>query len=137
MLWHHQQAHHMVSLIQGRTTRPELLRLAVGIGTAQSSDIAPMTAWLHARGPAPADAAAHSTTEPAGRWFAGMLARTKLRTLDASTGQWFDFLFVDMLLEHHKGAIVRPTRSSPTVVTQRSDDSPAERSPTRSGRSGS
>jgi uncharacterized protein (DUF305 family) len=28
----------------------------------------------------------------------------------ASTGQRFDFLFVDMLLEHHKGAVVMADR---------------------------
>jgi uncharacterized protein (DUF305 family) len=38
--------------------------------------------------------------------FAGMMARSQLRTLAATSGQRFDFLFVDMLVEHHKGAIV-------------------------------
>jgi uncharacterized protein (DUF305 family) len=65
-----------------------------------------MTARLHARGPAPGDDIVHPANEPAERWFAGMMAETQLRTLAASTGQRFDFLFVDMLLEHHKGAIV-------------------------------
>jgi uncharacterized protein (DUF305 family) len=35
-----------------------------------------------------------------------MMARSRLRTLAATSGQRFDFLFVDMLVEHHKGAIV-------------------------------
>jgi uncharacterized protein (DUF305 family) len=35
-----------------------------------------------------------------------MMARSQLRTLAATSGQWFDFLFVDMLVEHYKGAIV-------------------------------
>ena len=48
----------------------------------------------------------HSNTQPADRWFAGMMARSQLRTLAATSGQRFDFLFVDMLVEHHKGAIV-------------------------------
>jgi uncharacterized protein (DUF305 family) len=65
-----------------------------------------MTARLHARGPAPGDDIVHPANEPAERWFAGMMAETQLRTLAASTGQRFDFLFVDMLLEHQKGAIV-------------------------------
>jgi uncharacterized protein (DUF305 family) len=98
VLWHQQQAQHLASLVEGRTTRPKLLRLALGIRTAQSSDVARMTAWLHTHHTA--------ATDPADRWFAGMMAPTQLRTLAASTGQRFDFLFVDMLLEHHKGAIV-------------------------------
>jgi uncharacterized protein (DUF305 family) len=35
-----------------------------------------------------------------------MMAAPQLQTLASATGQRFDFLFVDMLLEHHKGAIV-------------------------------
>ena len=35
-----------------------------------------------------------------------MMARSQLRTLAATRGQRFDFLFVDMLVEHHRGAIV-------------------------------
>jgi uncharacterized protein (DUF305 family) len=106
MLRHHQQAQHLASLVEGRTTRPEPLRLALGIRTAQSSDLSRMAAWLHARGSAAADAIVDPTTEPEDRWFTGMMATTQLRTLAASAGQRFDFLFVDMLLEHHKGAVV-------------------------------
>jgi uncharacterized protein (DUF305 family) len=106
MIWHQQQAQELASLVQGRTTRPELLRLAPTIRTAWTSDVARMTAWLRARGPAPADDLAHPATDPAERWFVGMMARTQLWTLATSNGQRFDFLFVDMLLEHHKGAIV-------------------------------
>jgi uncharacterized protein (DUF305 family) len=106
MLWHQEQAQELASLVSGRTTRPELLRLALSIRTARTSDVAQMAAWLRARSPASAVYLVHPTTEPADRWFTGMMARTQLRTLAASNGQRFDFLFVDMLLEHHKGAIV-------------------------------
>lgn len=106
MLWHQQQAQELASLVQGRTSRPELQRLAVSIHTAQNSDVAQMTAWFRARDPAAGDDLVHSDTQPADRWFAGMMARSQLRTLAATSGQRFDFLFVDMLVEHHKGAIV-------------------------------
>jgi uncharacterized protein (DUF305 family) len=106
MLWNHQQARKLASLVQGRTTRPELRHLAGTIRTAQSSHVAQMTAWLRARGSVSSEDITHRPTEPGGRWFAGMMARTQLRTLAASNGQRFDFLFVDMLLEHHQGAIV-------------------------------
>jgi uncharacterized protein (DUF305 family) len=106
MLWHEQQAQELASLVQGRTTRLELLRLARSIRTARSSDVARMAAWLHVRRPAAADDLVYLATELADRWFDGMMARTQLRTLASTSGQRFDFLFVDMLLEHHKGAIV-------------------------------
>lgn len=119
MLWH-QQGQELASLVQGRTTRPELLGLALSIRTARISDVARMTAWLQARGPASADGLVHPATEPVDRWFVGMMAETQLRTLAASTGQRFDFLFVDMLLEHHKGAIAMAEGYSLTVSTRRS-----------------
>jgi uncharacterized protein (DUF305 family) len=106
MLWHQEQAQELASLVQGRTSRPELQRLAASIHTAQNIDVAQMTAWFRARDPAAGDYLAHSDTQPADRWFAGMMARSQLRTLAATSGQRFDFLFVDMLVEHHKGAIV-------------------------------
>ena len=106
MLWHQQQAQELASLVQGRTSRPELRRLALSIRTAQSSDVDRMTAWLRARDPAAGDYVVHSDTQPADRWFPGMMARSQLRTLAATSGQRFDFLFVDMLVEHYKGGIV-------------------------------
>jgi uncharacterized protein (DUF305 family) len=106
MLWHQQQAQELASLVQGRTSRPELRRLALSIRTAQTSDVDRMTAWLRARDPAAGDYVVHSDTQPADRWFPGMMARSQLRTLAATSGQRFDFLFVDMLVEHYKGGIV-------------------------------
>jgi len=106
MLWHQQQALELASLVQGRTSRPELRRLALSIRSAQTSDVDRMTAWLRARDSAAGDYLVHSDTQPADRWFAGMMARSQLRTLAATSGQRFDFLFADMVLEHYKGAIV-------------------------------
>ncbi len=106
MLWHHQQAQELASLVQGRTSSPELLRLALTIRTAWTSDVAWMTAWLRARDPASGDYLVLSDTQPGDRSFAGMMARSQLRTLAATSGQRFNFLFVDMLVEHYKGAIV-------------------------------
>jgi uncharacterized protein (DUF305 family) len=62
MLWHQQQAQELASLVQGRTTRPELRRLALSIRTAQTSDVGWMTAWLRTRDPAAGDQLGHSDT---------------------------------------------------------------------------
>ena len=106
MLWHQEQAQELAGLVQGRTSRPELERLALSLGTAQTSDVVSMTAWLRARDPAAGNYLVQSDAQPADRWFAGMLATSQVRALAATTGLRFDFLFVDMLLEHYKGAIV-------------------------------
>jgi uncharacterized protein (DUF305 family) len=65
MLWHHQQAQELASLVQGRTARPELRRLARSIRTAQISNADRMTAWLRALDPAAGDYLVHSDTQPA------------------------------------------------------------------------
>ena len=107
MVWHHDQAREMAGLVVGRTTRPELRSLARSMDTAQSNDVARLTAWLRTHGQAGSwDVAGHRLAGPADRWFAGMMAPPQLQTLASTTGQRFDFLFVDMLLEHYKGAIV-------------------------------
>lgn len=106
MLWHEQQAQELAGLVRGRTSRVELQRLALSIRTARGTDVARMTTWLWARDPAAGEYLVHSDTQSADRWFAGMMARSQLRTLATTRGQRFDFLFVDMLLEHYKGAVV-------------------------------
>jgi uncharacterized protein (DUF305 family) len=63
MLWH-QQAQELARLVQGRTSRPELQRLAVSIHTAQNIDVAQMTAWFRAHDPAAGDYLVHSDTNP-------------------------------------------------------------------------
>jgi uncharacterized protein (DUF305 family) len=107
MLWHQEQAREMARLVPGRTTRPELRRLARSMLTAQPSDLALTTAWLRAHRVADSSSDARNRpTEQADRWFAGMMAPSQLQALALTSGQRFDFLFVDMLLEHHKGAVV-------------------------------
>ena len=101
---HRRQGLQMANLVQGRTARPELLRLARRIQLAQDPEMAQLTARLRDRGPSVAPGGVSDVS--GGRWFAGMMAPSQLRTLAATTGQRFDFLFVDMLLAHHNGAVV-------------------------------
>ena len=65
-----------------------------------------MTAWLRARDPAASGYLVHADTQAADRWFTGMMATSQMQALAATSGQRFDFLFVDMLVEHYKGAIL-------------------------------
>jgi uncharacterized protein (DUF305 family) len=107
MVLHRQQALQMANLVQGRTARPELLRLARRIQLAQDPEMAQLTARLRDRSPSVASGGVGDVSGGAdGRWFDGMMAPPQLRTLAATTGPRFDFLFVDMLLAHHNGAVV-------------------------------
>ena len=107
MLLHRKQALQMTSLVQGRTARPELLRLARRIQLTQNSEVAQTAALLRdRRTPVSSNQVGHASGGEGGRGYAGMMARTQMRTLAATTGERFDFLFVDMMLEHHNGAVV-------------------------------
>jgi uncharacterized protein (DUF305 family) len=107
MLLHRKQALQMTSLVQGRTARPELLRLARRTQLAQDSEVTQTTALLRdRRTPVSSSGIGHAGGGEGGRWYAGMMATTQMRTLAATTGERFDFLFVDMMLEHHNGAVV-------------------------------
>jgi uncharacterized protein (DUF305 family) len=112
MLLHRKQALQITSLVQGRTARPELLRLARRIQLAQDGEVAQTAALLRDhRTPVSSSGVGHASGEGEGehegeRGYAGMMARTQMRTLAATTGERFDFLFVDMMLEHHNGAVV-------------------------------
>ena len=61
---------------------------------------------LGARDPAAGEYLVQSDTQSADRWFAGMMARKPAADPGDHERQRFDFLFVDMLLEHYKGAVV-------------------------------
>lgn len=104
MVLHRQQALQMANLVQGRTARPELLGLARRIQLAQDPEMARLIARLRDRSPSVPSGGVSDVS--GGRWFAGMMATSQLRTLAATTGQRFDFLLVDMLLAHHNGAVV-------------------------------
>jgi uncharacterized protein (DUF305 family) len=54
MIPHHQQAIEMAGLIDGRTDRPELTKLAKEVTTTQSAEISRMQGWLRAWASRPA-----------------------------------------------------------------------------------
>jgi uncharacterized protein (DUF305 family) len=106
MLLHRKQALQITSLVQGRTARPELLRLARRIQLAQDGEVAKAALLRDRRTPVSSSGVGHASGGEGGRGYAGMMARTQMRTLAATTGERFDFLFVDMMLAHHNGAVV-------------------------------
>jgi uncharacterized protein (DUF305 family) len=105
LLLHHGQAIQMAALVEGRTTRPELLRLADSIRASRSAEIAWMHQWLRGMDGSAADQA-HGRPGPDEPWYPGMMAESQLRVLARADGQRFDFVLVDMLIEHHEGAVV-------------------------------
>jgi uncharacterized protein (DUF305 family) len=100
MIAHHGQAIHMSRLAETRSAEPRLVRFAQKIDQSQLSEIALMQGWLHDRDQvAPDTSAYHSITMP------GMLTREQLAELAAAKGARFDRRFLELMIQHHEGAL--------------------------------
>lgn len=122
MIGHHAQAILISRWVPAHTEDPELRTLASRIINAQTDDIALMRRWLGDRGkplpsvtpegvftPAPPDPndphAGHNMGGHAGHTMAGMLTAEQLAELDAARGEQFDILFLQRMINHHRGAV--------------------------------
>lgn len=100
MIPHHQQAVEMAELAETRATDPEIKELAQKIKAAQDPEITTMRGWLRAWG-----ASEMPMGEGHGHGMPGMMTEEDMAELKASEGRAFDRMFVEMMIEHHDGAI--------------------------------
>lgn len=104
MIPHHRQAVEMAEMALDNTDRPELRDMADDVITAQTAEIMEMTDLLEtADEPIPAasmDGMNHDDMN-----MAGMMSSDAMSELGAMTGTNFDLMFLDMMTEHHQGAI--------------------------------
>lgn len=111
MIQHHAQALSMVDLTVGRDLSPELTRLAEQIRAAQGPEIELMVDWLNEWDqPVPETMRDHANAHGDGEMdidsdMPGMISAEQLDALEASHGQEFEQMFVEMMIEHHEGAI--------------------------------
>jgi len=131
MLPHHRQAVEMAELAPDRTDTPEVLELAQEISAAQEPEILTMTAFLEAWGAeVPAEGMDMSTemdgmdhggtaseepsedmdmsTETDGMdpgSMNGMMSPEQMTDMEATEGADFDRMFLQMMVEHHEGAV--------------------------------
>lgn len=121
MIPHHQQALEMSELVAERTQRPELIELARRIDASQRDEIAFMEDWLRQRDlPLPDPHAHHHMhhhghEQPHGdehhhghshHTMVGMATPEQMAELADSQGEAFDRLFLELMIEHHRGALV-------------------------------
>jgi uncharacterized protein (DUF305 family) len=110
MIPHHAQALLMVDLVDDGSS-PELTALAEQIRMAQGPEIETMVDWLTDWGqPVPETmrdhANAHSDDEmPMDSDMPGMVSAEDLDDLDAARGEDFERMWLQMMIEHHEGAI--------------------------------
>ncbi|HET8770960.1 MAG TPA: DUF305 domain-containing protein [Gemmatimonadaceae bacterium] len=110
MIHHHAQAIQMSRWASTHGARADVQLLAERIINAQQGEISLMQAWLQdRRQPVPEPnpmgmtmghgATAHTMLMP------GMLTAEQMAQLDAARGEEFDQLFLDFMIQHHRGAV--------------------------------
>ncbi|WP_059008319.1 DUF305 domain-containing protein [Streptomyces specialis] len=96
MIPHHQQAVEMAELALDRASSEDVRALAEQIRAAQAPEIATLTDWLDTWDE---DTAPAATEDHAGHTMPG------LGELNDATGPAFDTAFLELMIEHHRGAV--------------------------------
>ena len=103
MIPHHQQAIEMAALAADRAESAEVKKLAEGIEAAQGPEIDQLTGWLESWGKkVPSSSMDHGSM---GGGMSGMMDSEDMAMLEESSGAAFDMMFVEMMIQHHEGAI--------------------------------
>jgi uncharacterized protein (DUF305 family) len=116
MIPHHAQALVMVDLTRGRDLSPEVQKLADDIQAAQGPEIEQMVDWLTDWDkPVPETMRDHANAEDHGMSghdmgddsadMPGMMTDEEMDELKAAQGEEFETMWLEMMIEHHKGAI--------------------------------
>lgn len=107
MIPHHQQAVEMAELAADRAENPEVRQLAEDIEGAQEPEIQTMTQWLEDWGQGtPSDSMDHGDMGHGDSGeMPGMMDESEMTRLEESDVAAFDQMFVQMMIEHHEGAI--------------------------------
>lgn len=106
MIPHHRQAVEMAGLAAGRSQNPQVLDLAARIGGAQAPEIQTMTGWLQQWGaevPSEGGMSGGDHTGMAG--MSGLMTTEQMGPLRQAGGAGFDRMFLQLMTEHHTGAI--------------------------------
>ncbi|MGK8465879.1 DUF305 domain-containing protein [Nocardia cyriacigeorgica] len=100
---HHAQAVDMAKMVPSRTQNPQLLALAAAVEAAQAPEMQQITTLLESFGkPAPS---ADEHGGHGGHAMPGMMTPEQMTALENATGPEFDRQWMQMMIEHHIGAI--------------------------------
>ncbi len=110
MIPHHAQALSMVDLTLGRALDPEVQRLVEDIRDAQAPEIELMADWLTSWDePVPETMRDHAHAHGEGEIdpgdMPGMMTADQLAQLETAPDAAFQDLFLQMMVEHHEGAV--------------------------------
>ena len=100
MIAHHAQAIVMSRMAEAHGANPQVLKLSTKIDQSQVPEILIMQKWLRRYNQNAPDTSSWHTMR-----MAGMLTDAQLAQLDASKGVEFDRAFLQMMIQHHAGAL--------------------------------
>jgi uncharacterized protein (DUF305 family) len=100
MIAHHAQAIYMSNMAEGHGGNPHLLKFAAKIAQGQTAEIHLMQDWLHRNGQSAPDTSSWRTMQ-----MPGMLTAQQLKDLDGAKGVGFDREFLNLMIQHHEGAL--------------------------------
>jgi uncharacterized protein (DUF305 family) len=109
MIPHHRQAVEMAQLAAERASSPEVTDLATRIDQAQQPEIDTLTGWLESWGeqvPEDEDGEEMAGMDHDGHDMSGGMAGEQGMTeLENASGEEFDAIFLELMIEHHEGAV--------------------------------
>jgi len=109
MVPHHAQAIEMAKLAEKRASSRPVRDLAARIRAAQGPEILMMASWLDERNmdvpTAAEDPSEWDHSQHGHNGMMGMLTEAQMKGLAQATGARFDKLFLEGMIQHHKGAI--------------------------------
>lgn len=107
MIPHHEQAVEMADLALSPSSQAsaQVRDLATQIKAAQDPEIARMSGWLQQWGAPSAMPMDHSNHDMGSVTMSGMMTADQMAALTAVSGEDFDRLWMQMMIDHHEGAI--------------------------------
>jgi len=103
MISHHAQAMEMSALVDSRSNREVMNLLAERISLSQDDEISMMQDWLRERDLEVPSMDAHHANGY--NLMPGMLTDEDMAQLESASGDAFDRLFLEFMIEHHEGAL--------------------------------
>ncbi len=105
MIPHHAQAIQMAEMAIDSAMDADLITLARQIKAAQSPEIDTMSGWLRAWGEPVPDTSMVSMSGMDHGDVTGMMSSRDLAHLRKAEGSGFDAMWLDMMVNHHEGAV--------------------------------
>jgi uncharacterized protein (DUF305 family) len=105
MIVHHEGAVEMAALAQSRAETAQVRELAERIRAAQGPEIETMETWLESWDEDLSAMADHDMMGHGGMAMDGMDQGEAMAALDATDGQDFDAMFLELMIQHHRGAV--------------------------------